>query len=516
MRLFRERILTNLEFLSHIIGLTPIMTEAHQEVLLPFIDDYGKCEDHQLLLAFREMGKTSFMRAKLIQVMLNNPNARILYASDTIKFSSKQVRAIRNVLGKNKILLECFPDILWTDPFRQKLKKEFGIKDRNFPDVWSTTEIVLKRTIGVPEATLTAGALNPMPTGGHYTHIVFDDLMNPENSEKVVSVKQVKERFNYFYSIISKRDGEVGLEGPMMVVGTPYDYDDLYAVLAKDKGYRKLKIPCFLTPELAEALGREYTGPEKDPTCPEIFPKKLLDRKKGRLLSHQWNNQYLLKIHDDTKTIYRAEWLRKTYDVLPDNVVFATIVDPAGDTETETGESTVLTVAIDEWSRVYFCEGNRSNFTPLELAEVVLLHRKLTRATHRIPSQIGVEKAALQAAFKSVFQQHSDEAFVICDLRHGNKNWFLRGYAMAVKAQNEGFFFPSPTIYPEKQWWVDEIKDQLLRATPKREKGAVDWWDCVSYVDQMITKHHVIAPRTGDRAYAGDDGMEVEDEIIGY
>jgi len=392
---------------------------------------------------------------------------------------------------------------------------ERGMKGEQ-PKRWSRKALQVKRSIRVPEATVTAGTLDPMPTGGHFTHIFFDDLVNPENSQNRDLIEKVITQFNYFYSIVTSPNQNIALEGPMFVSGTIYDKDDLNAKLKKDKEYKTLTIPCYLDQETAKALGKVYIKGVKVPTCPERFTVELLEKKRSRIGDYMFSCQYLLEPWDAKASLFKKEWLAQTYKSLPENIKFALVFDPAGHTKTNTGECTILIVAIDEKLNVYFYAANRGLFTAKEMGMIVNMQRKIIRGLFGSPPEVGMEKAGLQEAFKSVIEQESDESFVIYDLRHGNRHWFVRALPMATRAQNMQLYFPDPEIYPEEQWWADALKDQLLFTTKGQDKGERDWWDCAGYIDQMITKHHCRPPLTGDKAYTGTDGMEIDDDIIGY
>ena len=496
--------------MCYVQGLAPILSDVHHKLVIPFV--MNPKEEHCLLLGFRDMGKTSIIRARITQRMLQDPNRRILLISEKKGFSKLQVRTIKTFFQNNKYIKWCFPDIVWQDPDRKNMYKN---GKSEVPNTWSLEELTLKRTINVPEATLTAGTLNPMPTGGHFTEVWFDDLVVPENSDSIDLMKKVKRQFNYFYSIITNKESDRCVEGPMFVSGTVYDEKDLNNQLKSDDDYKKLIIPCYLTPELAQQLGREYTGHNKDLTVPERFSHELLKKKKSRG-AYVFSCQYLLEPHDEKSTLYKASWLRQRYKQLPENVVFAIIIDPAGEEKTDTGKSTVLVIAIDEKLKVYCITASRANYSPQELGRVIILHRNLCKAKYGQVPEVGMEKAAVQTAFKSVIEMEADEPFVIKDLRHFNTHWFTRAYPMAARAQNGGLLFPDAGTYPQEQWWVNEIIYQLVKTTKKKNKGQKDWWDCIAYADQLITFHHVRPPMSGDNAYRGDDGMEVEDDIIGY
>ena len=493
-------------------NLTPILEDAHYKVLIPFIQNPDN--EDRALFAFRDMGKTSVVARKIMQDVFNDPNERILFVSDMKGRAEHVTDMIRMIFATNKLLKWAFPDILWQDPDRKQLYNP-EMKGET-PRMWSPGRFTVKREIDVPDATITAATLNPMPTGGHYTRIYFDDLEVPENTMTDEQLAKTKESFGYFFAMLSASSSDISVEGSVFVSGTIYDANDLHSELLNDPDFKCKIISAYLTPDVAEEMGLPYLGKNKSHTCPKRMGEKALNRRRKRMTEYIFSCQYLQDPSNSRAALYKEEYLAQRYLKMPEHCVFATIVDPAGEEKTTTGESAVLTVGIDEKENVYFFRGNRGNYDAPALCRTILLHRKLCRALFGRASEVGIEQAALQAAFKSVLEQMTDEAFVVKDLRHGSKNWFMRAYPMATRAQNMKLFFPDKDIFPDEQWWVDAIIRQLVKTTKTKKKGEKDWWDCVAYIDQMICNHHVRAPLTGKKAHTGTDGTQIEDDYIGY
>jgi hypothetical protein len=460
------------------------------------------------------MGKTSVIMRKIIQLILINPDERILFVSDMKGRAEQVVRTIRDILSTNKTLKWAFPEILWQDTDRKQLYNP-DMKGET-PRVWGPTAFIVKREIEVPDATLTAGTLDPMPTGGHFTRIFFDDLETPENTGTDEQLQKTKTQFGYFYAMLTSSTANIQVRGPSFVSGTLYDGNDLHSKLLDSPRYKSQIISAYLTPDVAVKMGLPYLGKNKTLTCPLRINEDYLDACRENMTEYIFNCQFLQEASEEKHSLYKEHHLTQRYKKMPDNCVFATIVDPAGETETTTGESAVLTCGIDEKENIFFFRGNRGNYDAPALCRTILLHRKLCRALYGRASEVGIEQAALQAAFKSVLEQMTDEAFTVKDLKHGSKNWFMRAYPMATRAQNMKLYFPDKEVYPDEQWWVDALIRQLCKTTRTKKKGEKDWWDCVAYIDQMICQHHVRAPFTGDKAYTGTDGIEPENDYIGY
>lgn len=121
------------------------------------------------------------------------------------------LNSIKHQLETNGFLKACFPDVFWQDPAKQAYK-------------WGEKEgLYCIRSTSAREATFEAcGLLKGMPTGRHYGHRTYDDVMVEDLTDSPEQIYKLRERFD-----LSANLGMMDGSGTHEVVGTPYHHEDL-------------------------------------------------------------------------------------------------------------------------------------------------------------------------------------------------------------------------------------------------------------------------------------------------
>lgn len=168
-------------------------------------------------LWFREGGKSTVITvARSIQEVLRNPNERICIFSYARSPALSFLRQIKFLMEGNELLRACFPDVLYQVP------------DKDSPK-WSEMEgLVVKRRGAQKECTFEAhGLLEGMPTGKHFSLLIFDDVVTADLVQTPDIMEKVKERFDMALNVGTA-------EGRHRVVGTFYHHEDpLNYIMAK-------------------------------------------------------------------------------------------------------------------------------------------------------------------------------------------------------------------------------------------------------------------------------------------
>lgn len=146
--------------------------------------------------------------AETIQTILKFPewsNGIFCYVKG---LAEKFLLSIKEILTKNELLLNCFPDVLYRDPERES-------------PLWSLEKgIIIKRKCNPPWPSVGAyGLIEGMPTGIHLERRVYDDIITQDICENYDMMEKVKLKFDMSQSL--GKDG-----GVHRVVGTYYAYDD--------------------------------------------------------------------------------------------------------------------------------------------------------------------------------------------------------------------------------------------------------------------------------------------------
>jgi hypothetical protein len=151
----------------------------------------------------------------------------ILICNERVDNAKKWLRAIREIVGSSRLFQLLYRDML--PP---------GVAfndDRSMPRQWKWTdeELMFERSPGVPEASLTAAGVGTATTGGHWTHIIKDDLVSEDAKNSETVMERVREWFD-----ASKPLEKPPYKGADLVVCTPWTYRDVYRYILENYDYR--------------------------------------------------------------------------------------------------------------------------------------------------------------------------------------------------------------------------------------------------------------------------------------
>lgn len=186
-------------------------------------DDHNETLD----LWFREAWKSTIISYALpIWEIREDPETSIAIFSHTRALAKGFLRRIKTTLETNKLLSAAWPEIFYANPAAESPK-------------WSEDDGLIVRRKGVyAEATLEAwGVVEAMPTGKHFRIRDYDDVVTPESVTTLAQIQKTRERFDLSDALGQK-------EGTVRVVGTRYDYDDLYGTMIDQGCWKPRVYPC--------------------------------------------------------------------------------------------------------------------------------------------------------------------------------------------------------------------------------------------------------------------------------
>jgi hypothetical protein len=131
--------------------------------------------------------------------------------------SLKFLRQIKFLLEKSQMLKDCFPDVLWQEPSKEAPK-------------WSEDQgLFFKRDSNFKEATFECGGLiEGMPTGGHFTRRIYDDVETYDLVQNPDQIEKLKDAFDLSQNLGT----DTGIE---RIIGTYYHYNGLLVYLQNKK-----------------------------------------------------------------------------------------------------------------------------------------------------------------------------------------------------------------------------------------------------------------------------------------
>lgn len=161
---------------------------------------------YKLINIPRNHYKTTQVLSWIQQRIAQNPNISVLYETSVAEDAKRSILEIRSAF-ESAAFRDIFGD--W----------------RGQP--WEDWQFTVKtRTEFQAAPTLSASGLDRTQTGQHYDIIILDDLVDEHNHRTREGREKVKDRFRDAMSLL--RPG-----GILIVIGTPWDPDDLYALIKK-------------------------------------------------------------------------------------------------------------------------------------------------------------------------------------------------------------------------------------------------------------------------------------------
>lgn len=178
-----------------------------------------------------------------LQKIFRDHNTAILLLSAQKQYAVKHADGIRQEIEKNKWLYELFPGIYPEYDGRQLTFKTLP--------VWSRLEgFTVNRDSSRPEPTLFPGSLLNPPTGGHYDHLAYDDVIDEDSVTDPEKIERVKAKMSLCMNLVNH-----GVPWTHLWAGTFYAADDPY-VYAIEQGvvdYHHIQ-PCV------DPLGEDLHG----------------------------------------------------------------------------------------------------------------------------------------------------------------------------------------------------------------------------------------------------------------
>jgi hypothetical protein len=193
-------------------------------------------------LWMRESFKSTFFSyGENIQDILRDPNECIGIFAYNRSLAKAILRQIKQAFESCDILKKWFPDILYDNPERQSPK-------------WSEDDgLIVKRSGHPKESTIEAwGLIDTQPTGRHFSKRVYDDIVTADTVTTADQIDKALEAFR-----LSMNLGRRG--GRWRILGTRYDFADLFGTVLKQVEENKLKATVRIYPIRYEtAYGLEY------------------------------------------------------------------------------------------------------------------------------------------------------------------------------------------------------------------------------------------------------------------
>lgn len=299
-----------------------------------------------------------------LQMLLINPNIRILIDSETFDKSRAFMSEIRGHLESN-------------DKYRELFKCLHGMypDSKKGTDKWGDTEInVSARTKKSKEPNLSCSGVGVTKVGMHYDMILSDDLHSEKNVTNKEQIQQVIDHYKLNLSLLEP-------DGAMIVIGTRWDYLDLYQYIIDNELHRF----CVYAQQAEKSGGRLL--------FPERLTKEFLDSQRRSQGSAIYSMQYQnLPIDDETATFKFSQMRRIEENFIEGKPInWFLMIDPAISQESTADDTAFVVAGFDQFKNLYVRHITHGKFTPSEIVDTVFrLYEEYS------PKQIGLETVAFQ------------------------------------------------------------------------------------------------------------------------
>jgi len=403
-------------------------THLNHPWLVPKICEAQEEHNHCVFEWSRETYKSTIFTFGLpIWKIIRNWNTAIGLFSHTRGIARGNfLRRIKRELENNEVL-----KLTW--PANSENPGGFWLNPEKESPKWSETEGLLvqrKRGFNHPNETIEAwGVTEGMPTSAHYFIKIYDDLVTWDSTRTADQINKTKEGFDLTVPLGVTEGGEE------WIVGTPYDYNDLYAYLEREKKdlwkiikYRADILPSIWTKEQIEHKRKEYSNPYNFSCQISLNP---IPSDKQKLLYDwlQWHNGEFPETND------------------------LILVDPAGEKKGHSSFTVIWHLGADAYKRFYIKNIVRDKLNLKERCEKLFW---MASQCEELP-RVGYEKYSFQADIEYI-QEKQEEQHIYFETDSEGRQITPLGGSTAKDDRIRGlipYLVDKKIVLPREYWYTD-------------------------------------------------------------
>jgi hypothetical protein len=373
----------------------------------------------------RETGKTTLSIARIIQRICADPNCSILLANEKEQNARDFLAEIKHQFESNEFLRGLFPEVIPPD-----------LNDTT----WSASRIIVNRSTGRKEPTVSVIGVGGTVTGMHYTAIICDDVISREAMENArAGSRQIMEQVNrWIHQLEPLLDSNAEPFPEIIFIGTRWWESDSYEHIEEAFGYGEPKQPFLLKLKLENGEIQHVVAWRRGDLA--IFRRAAIEDNRS-IFPEKWDLDRLAKIRvrdpalfaanymndpsDDQTSTFKADWLHY-YDWLDDKTVRFTdgaavkrtygladldiliLVDPGGfavrQIEDRANAAIVVTGSTPKGEHLILeADSEKDTF-------LGCIRKVLDKVTRYNPRRVFVEVAGQQIAFVELLRQNAQQA----------------------------------------------------------------------------------------------------------
>jgi hypothetical protein len=308
--------------------------------------------------------KSTWIKLRIVQLILLDPNVRIGLFSATSRLVIKHMAWIKRVLASPKVR-ELFSDQI---PEPGKKYSNWEKSNENELTVWRPK--AAEHEISEPQ--LLAVGAGAEIVGFHFDKAFCDDVVTDENVKTPGQLEAIEDWWEYLYPILEA-------ESEKTITGTPYFYRDLYARIQKQK-----EIP-------EEAIYRRKYEEHGKIIYPAWYRRADYEKLKRGMKPYKFSCQFECNPVPDTDRIFPPP--QPTFDTLPmdeKGYRYYALIDPAPTTESYSDHTGFVVIAVNHLNQVFVIESHSLKERGDKLADF-LIRRHLRYGFKRVGIELGLQ-----------------------------------------------------------------------------------------------------------------------------
>jgi hypothetical protein len=410
-------------------------------------------DDDKLILVARGHLKSRWVKVRIIQDVLVNPNIRIGLYSITNEKAQSMLDDIKRGFA-TPLLLRLFPE---TVPVPGKRYANWTKCNAN--------ELTIRRDLemGNPpeENQIEAYGVGSTITGKHFDRHYYDDIVDKDTVRTMSQIQKTRDWFSYSQAILEPGGSET-------VTGTFYHYSDLYNTAIKEEWYKD----------------HVYIRPCRDNGKPVYtwFTNAALDKIKRKSGPYIWSCQYELNPVPREDLIFPPP--QPTYKEKPEGeYVWYIAVDPAPTQHEHSDSIALVCAALDKKGTVWIEEASQFKLPGADLARI-LIQKHLLYHSIRIGIEFG-----LQQDLKYILENEKSKYE---ETTHKPLGWYIEEIPLTKKNKLERINWSFGSFVRSGKCFIKEDCYDLLRQmeliTPNYE-GHDDLVDACSMVFPLVDSY---------------------------
>ena len=352
------------------------------------------------------MKTTYFAISYIVNLVIKNPEVRILYRMASATEAEKTLASVVSILSTSETLKHFFPD---------------RVLDTKHPLVVCRADHLKVPRKGIyREGTIEARGIDSKVVGGHFTHQIFDDVIDEMMIDSDLVQGKVVNRLKRSDSMFVNPAEDIEL-----IIGTRWP-GQFYRWLLQDSGildeYESIVLGCYVDDRLHDLMTR--AGVEDDyiddtPIWPEHFTLDTLEtikRKSEFDFAHQWLN---VEVEEGTRRFDRKDFMFYKMDqgrcvatidkveyVVPLSDLYITMtVDPATGEHSHNDQSAITVCGFDRKTGLIFVlEAWHAQALPIDLINKIIDTAKKWK-----PHVVAPEDVSFQKTLKHFLKQEMQQ-----------------------------------------------------------------------------------------------------------